>query len=348
MSSKKTKRRFSLAKGEQASVALVFVFLFVVTGCVMALWGCQKLERYRNLEKLENVTLDRLRKNMYVKGTVKSTLCCYGTYELYDCYVVPIGVKGEEKQQYITVFADTYNSVQLDKLPTSDYVEEEVGTARQQTRVKETEIFGVVKKLPKDCFNYEFLEKQLGTSNRMEIDGIVSDVYYIQYAKEENIKYWLQGGLTLMFCGIILYIFFVAPAYRKRALIADKEEEYRNPQIRKETKQKITNSIQHFVESMFDDIAMVFVEHGGNMAKISKDTEIAAILSCFIHATYDKVYEDYVDQNELYTIEFVMKSGETIESSVNSDNIIAWYGSFNRMDYASCGKLRKILNSNHV
>lgn len=346
MSNKKTKRRISLAKGEPASVALAFVFLFVVAGSVMALWGCQKIERYKNLEQLENVTLDKLHKNMYVKGSVKSTLCCYGTYELYNCYVVPIGTEGDEKQQYITVFADTYNSVQLDKLPTSDYVREEVGMAKKEPEAKEIELFGVVKKLPEDCFDYEFLEQQLGKSNRMELDNIVSDAYYIQYAKEENIKYWLQGGLTLLLCGIILYLFFVAPAYRKKSVLASQEEEYRNPNIRKETKQKVTNSIQHFVENMFDDITMVFVEHCGNVAKISKDTEIAAILSCFTHATYDKVYEDYVNQDELYNIEFVMKNGDTIESSVNSDNIIFWYGSFNRMDYVSCGKLRKILNSN--
>lgn len=344
MSTKKTKRRISLAKGEFVSAALTFVFLFVVAGCIMLFFGIQKIERYRNLESLENLTMDKLHENIYVKGSMKSTLCCYGTYEVYDCYVVPIGTAADGEQQYITIFADTYNSVKLGKLPTCDYVLEEMGAAQKNSEQEELEVFGVIKKLPEDCFDYDFLAQQLGTDNKMEIDSIVSDAYYIQYAKEDSIKYWSQAGLTLLACGIILYIFFVVPAYRKKKVVVNEEEAYRDPDIRKETRKKVTNSIQHFLDRMFDDITMVFVEHCGKIVKISKDTEIAAILNCFTHATYDKVYEDYVNQDELYTIEFVMKNGETIESSVSPDNIIYWYGSFNRMDYVSCGKLKKILN----
>ena len=347
MSEKKTRQRISLAKGETASVAVIFVLLFVVAGCIMLFVGNTKIERYKNLKYMEDVTIGQLQENMYVKGRIESTLCCYGTFDLYDCYVVPIGITEDEKQQYITIFADTYNSVRLEELPTQDYVQEEVGTATKDSDAEGVEIFGVIKKLPKDCINYDFLGQQLGTESSKEIERIVSGTYYIQFAKEDSIKYWSECGLTLLFCGIIIYIFFVIPSYRKKVLIS-KEEEYKDPGIRKETKQKITNSIQHFVDHMFDEITMIFIAHGGNTVEISKDTEIAAILSCFIHATYDKVYEDNVSRDELYTIEFVMRDGETVESALNSQNIIFWYGSLNRMDYVSCGKLKKIFNNNQL
>lgn len=347
MSDKKTKQRISLAKGEAVSAAVIFVFLFVVAGCIMLFIGNIKIERYKNLKSMEDVTLGQLKENMYVKGRVESTLCCYGTFDLYDCYVVPIGTTEDGKQQYITIFADIYNSVKLEDLPTDDYVQEEVGTSTKASDAEGVEVFGVVKRLPKDCVNYDFLVQQLGTESRKEIDRIVSGTYYIQPAKEDSVKYWSECGLTLLFCGIIVYIFFVIPGYRKKVLIS-KEEEYKDPGIRKETKQKVTSSIQHFVDHMFDDITMVFIEHCGNTVEISKDTDIAAILSCFIHATYDKVYEDNVSRDELYTIEFVMKDGETVESAMNSQNIIFWYGSLNRMDHVSCSKLKKIFNNNQL
>ena len=347
MSNKETKQRIGFAKGESVSVVQMFVILFVVAGCIMLFWGSQKMERYKNLKYLQDVTLDQLQENMYVKGNVDSTLCCYGTYDLYDCYVVPIGVAGEEKQQYITVFADTYHSVKLEKLPTYDYVQEEVGTAKKDPAAEGMEIFGVVKKLPEDSMNYDYLKQQLGIEGNKEIDSIVSGMYYIQFAKEDNMNYWSDCGFVLLFCGILLYVFFVIPSYRKRALIT-KEEEYRDPDIRKETKQKVTTSIQHFVDNMYDDITMILVEHSGNRAQISADTEIAAILNCFIRATYDKVYEDYVSRDDLYAMQFVMRNGEIIESAMNSENVILWYGSLNRMDYVSCSKLKGIFINNQL
>ncbi len=347
MSNKETKQRIGLAKGEAVSVVQMLVILFVVIGCIMLFFGSQQMERYKNLKYIEEVTLDQLQENMYVKGNVDSTLCCYGTYELYDCYVVPIGVSGEEDQQYITVFADIYNSVKLEELPTYDYVREEVGTAKKDSAEERMEIFGVIKKLPEGSINYDYLKQQLGIESKKEIDSIVSGRYYIQIAKEENVGYWSECGIVLLFCAILLYVFFVIPNYRKRALIS-KEEDYANLNIRKETKQKVTTSIQHFVDHLYDNITIIIVEHLGNIVQISADTEISAILNCFLRATYDKVYEDYVSKDNLYIIQFVMKNGEIIESAMNSENVIFWYGSLNKMDPVSYSKLKKIFNNNHL
>lgn len=341
---KETKQRIGLAKGEPVSMVQSFVILLVVAGCVMLFFGGQKLERYKNLKYIEDITFEQLQENIYVKGNVDSTLCCYGTYELYNCYVVPIGAESGEQQQYITIFADTYNSVKLDELPTYDYVQKEVGTAKKTSAAEGMQIFGVIKKLPKDCMNYDYLKQQLGIESEKKIDNIVSGMYYIQFAEEENVGYWSDCGIVLLFCGILLYVFFVIPSYRKWGLIT-KEEEYKNPDIRKETKQKVTTSIQHFVDNMYDDITMILVEHLGNMVQISADTEISVILNCFIRATYDKVYEDYVNRDDLYTIQFVMKNGETIESAMNTENVIFWYGSLNRIDPVSYSKLKAIFNN---
>lgn len=346
MSKRKTKQRIGLAKGEVVGAIQIIVIAFVVAGCIMLLLGNQKIQRYKNLKAIDDVTIEQLQENMYVKGKIKSTLCCYGSYELYDCYVIPIGKTGEE-QQYITIYADNYNSVKLDELPTTDYVQNEVGVAKSDSDAEEIELFGMVKKLPEDAMNYEYLEQQLNVEGKEKVAGIVSDSYYVQFAKEEGIKYGVECGVTLMFCGIVLYIFFVLPNYRKRTVVSD-EEAYRNPSIRKETKQKVTSSIQRFIDNVYDEISMILIEHSGKIATISTDVEISAILNCFIHANYDKVYEEYVERDELYTIEFVLKNGESIESAVNTENIIFWYGSLNRIDHISCNKLRKIFNANHL
>lgn len=346
MSKKKTKQCINFAKGEPISKMQIVVILFVIAGCIMLFLGNQRIERYRNVKSIENVTLDELQENMYVRGNVYSTLCCYGTYKLYDCYVVPIGSE-DEKQQYITVFADLYHSVELENLPTLDYVRSEVGMAEGDLAKEGVEIFGEIKKIPKDILNYDYLKQQLGTESEKEINSTVSEVYYIHYVKEESIQYWWKCGITLVFCGIVLYLFFVIPSYRRRILIT-KDEEYRNPQIRQKTRQEVTNSIQHFMDNVYDEITMILVEHFGNIAQISSDTEVATILNCFIHATYDKVYEEHVNSDDLYTVEFVMKNGETIESTMNSENIIFWYGSLNRMDHVSCSKIKKIFYNNQL
>ena len=131
MSKRRTKQRFGLAKGEVVSAIQIIVIAFVVAGAIMLLLGNQKIQRYKNLKAIDDVTIDQLQENMYVKGKIQSTLCCYGSYDLYDCYVIPIGKTEEEEQQYITIYADIYNSVKLDELPTTDYVQEEVGMAKE-------------------------------------------------------------------------------------------------------------------------------------------------------------------------------------------------------------------------
>lgn len=347
MSKRKTKQRIGLSKGEVASAIQVVVIAFVVAGCIMLFLGNQKIQRYKNLKSIDDVTISQLQENMYIKGKIKSTLCCYGSYELYDCYVIPIGKTEEELQQYITVFADNYNSVKLDDLPTEDYVQGEIGMQEPASETDGMEFFGIVKKIPKDTMDYDYLEKQLNVQSKEKIDNIIANAYYIQFTKEEGIKYGVECGLTLLFCGIVLYIFFVLPSYRKRTVVSE-EEEYRDPRIRKETKQKVTTSIQRFIDNVYDDISVILIEHSGKIAKISADVEISAILNCFTHASYDKVYEEYVNRDELYTIEFVLKNGESIESAVNSENIIFWYGSFNRIDHVSSNKLKKIFNANQL
>lgn len=346
MSKKETKQRISFAKGESVSKIQVVVILFVIVGCIMLFLGNQRIERYRNVTSIENLTLDELQQNMYVKGKVYSTLCCYGTYNLYECYVVPIGSENEQ-QQYITVFADLYHSVELEELPTLDYVRSEVGMAEGNSVKEGVEIFGEIKKIPKDVLNYDYLKQQLGSESEKKINSTVSEAYYIHYVKEESIRYWWECGITLVFCGIVLYLFLVIPSYRRRVLIT-KDEEYTNPEIRQKTRQKVTNSIQHFIDNVYDEITMILVEHSGNIAQISNDTEVATILNCFIHATYDKVYEEYVNRDDLYTVEFVMKNGETIESAMNLENIIFWYGSANRMDHVSCGKIKRVFYNNRL
>ena len=344
MSKKRVKRRIGLAKGEIVSAVQVIVIAFVVAGCIMLLLGNQKLQRYKNLKNIDDVTINQLQENMYVKGKIESTLCCYGSYDLYDCYVVPMGQTEDEGQQYITIYANNYDSVRLDELPTTDYVQHEVGMGKRDIETESIELFGMIKKLPDDAMNYEYLQEQLKVEGKEKVAGIVSDAYYIQFAEEEGVKYGIECGITLLFCGLVLYIFFVVPSYRKKVVVGD-EEEYRNPKLRKETKQKVTNSIQRFIENVYDDISVVLIEHCGKIATISNDVDISIILNCFVHAKYDKVYEEYVDQDELYTIEFVMNNGESIEGALNGENIIFWYGSLNRIDHISCSKIKKIFRA---
>ena len=103
MGSYSEKRKFKFLNRRVITKVDVIVLLFIVIGCSMIIYGNEKIQRYKNLKKLEKLTIDQIQENTYVKGNIDSTLCCYASIDLYDYYVIPMGMKGKTRQYIVIV-----------------------------------------------------------------------------------------------------------------------------------------------------------------------------------------------------------------------------------------------------
>ncbi|MBQ4531123.1 MAG: hypothetical protein IJA36_11055 [Lachnospiraceae bacterium] len=345
MRKKDSKRKDKILKKRLITTMDLLVLLLIISGCIMMLYGNGKIEAYENTRNLEELTIDQIQENMYVKGTVNSTLCCYASIDLYECYVIEMGAT-EKNSQYITILADTYHSVALAKLPTEDYVWEEIGMVNNAGTKDGIEFLGIIKKLPEDALSYDFLKEQFNVDSNKKVNELISSEYCIKFIKEDSIEYWFQCGSVLVLCGIILYLFFVLPKLWKKRFKRE-EEESKNPETRKRTKEKVTGSIVHFLQNVESEIVAIIIDEAGKVSKINSKFEIETILNCFIHATYDKVYEE-MDEEGLYIIQIVLENGDIIECSIQSENILFWYGNWYLMDSASCSKIKKIFYKNSI
>ena len=345
MRKRNTKRKDKILKKRLITKIDLLVLFLIVSGCIMMLYGNTKIEAYKNVQNIEDLTMEQLQENMYVKGTIHSTLCCYASIDLYDYYVIELGA-AEENPQYITILADTYHSVALAKLPTKDYVWEEIGMVSKAETKDGMDFLGIIKEMPVDSMNYDYLKEQFQTDSNKTVDNLVSSVYCIKFIEEDSIEYWFQCGFVLVLCGIILYLFFVLPKLWKKTFKKE-EDRSRDPVLRKQTKEKVTGSIVQFLQKAESEIVSIIVDESGKILKIESKSEIETILNCFLHATYDKVYEE-VTEESLYIIQFIMENGDIIECSMYSDNIIFGYGTWYLIDSSSCNKIKKIFYKNSL
>lgn len=345
MRKRNSKRNVKFLKKRLITKMDLLVLLLIISGCIMMLYGNSKIEAFQNTRNIEELTIEDLQENMYVKGTVNSTLCCYASIDLYEYYVIEMGAT-QGHYQYITVLADTYHSVALAKLPTTDYVWEEIGMVPKEDTQEGMEFLGVIKKLPQDTFNYEYLREQFQTDSNKTVEQFVSSEYCIKFVDENSVEYWFQCGSVLVLCGIILYLFFVLPRLWKKKFKRE-EDSSKNPTVRKQTKEKVTGSIVHFLQKVDNEITAIIVDKSGKISKITSKSEIEEILNCFIHATYDKVYEE-MDEESYYIIQFILENGDIIECSLYSENILFWYGTWYLMDSVSCTKIKKHFIKNNI
>ena len=102
MGSYSEKRKFKFLNRRVITKVDVIVLLFIVIGCSMIIYGNEKIQRYKNLKKLEKLTIDQIQENTYVKGNIDSTLCCYASIDLYDYYVLP-GFSFHSHRYYIVI-----------------------------------------------------------------------------------------------------------------------------------------------------------------------------------------------------------------------------------------------------
>ena len=56
-------------------------------------------------------------------------------------------------------------------------------------------------------------------------------------------------------------------------------------------------------------------------------------------------YNDYIEEVDYYDINLVQKDGEAVLVRLNEQNVLEWYGNYNRMDYNSGKYIRKIIKS---
>lgn len=342
MKEKKEKKRVWLVQKASFWSTWALFVLFVGVGIVLMYHGNFVTEQYERRKSVEDLTLSNLGEGLYVEGIITSTVGCYESYDLYDYYVIRIG---EEKKQCITVLSNTYNSVALEKLPTADYRWQD--GMEQVSEAKEGHyICGILTPLKRENINYAYLKSQFGVTTDKEVDRIVSSKYCIKLIKPENISVWGNAGKASLVCGILVLVFVVLPSYGKKVSVKYMEvDEYEE---RKEMKKRTSESIKHFLENVYDEISLIMVEYSGKIVEIKHETEIRDFLNCFIQASYDKVYDEYVDRNETYNIEFVMKNGDAISGAMNMENVLFWYGGITRIDHASCKKIKNIIRSKGV
>lgn len=342
MNEKKEKRHVRLVQNSSFWATWFIFLMFLIGGCVLLYQGNLITNRYNARKDLSNLSLDTLREGTYVEGTVNSTLCCYGTYDLDDYYVVPIG---EEKKEYITLLSQTVDSMELEKLPTQGY-EWQDGSEEFQEAEEGYYICGIIEKINPQNFNYAYLEQQFNTLDRDKINKMISSQYCVKLIDPKNVSLWGNAGKLVLFIAGIFFIFVVLPSYQKRVRI-EQLEENTEEQYRME-RQKTSNSIKHFIENAYDSVVRIIFEHEGKIVQVTSKSEIHDILNCFLRANYDKVYDDYVEQDDIYQIEFVLDNEDSISSSLNGENVILWYGSYNRMDHNSCKRVRTIFQSMEI
>ena len=342
MKTEKVKKRVWLAqKASFWSTWAIFV-LFMGVGLVLSYHGNFVMEQYEGRKPVEQLYLDNLGEGLYVEGTITSTVGCYANVDLYDYYIIRIG---KEKNQCITVLSNTYNSVALEKLPTSDYRWqdglESVGEAEEGHY-----ICGILTPLEREDINYDYLTKQFGVNTEKQVDKIISPNYCIKLIKPENLSIWSNAGKTCIICGILVFVFIVIPSYGKKVSVHYQEVDVIAE--RKRLKQKTSEGIKNFLENVDDNINLIMILHDGNLIKLTIPGEIRDFMNCFINASYDRVYDEYVDETEAYTIEFVMENGDAISAAMNRENILFWYGETTRMDHHSCKKMKNIIRSKEI
>lgn len=345
MEEKKEKRHIRFVQNGSFWATWFLFLVFLIGGIILLYQGNLVTTSYNVRRDLEDLSLDNLRVGSYVEGTVKYTLCCYGNYDLKDYYVVGIG---KDEDEYITVLSQTADSVALEKLPTLGYEWQEDSTEPFQEAEEGYYICGIIEEMEPDSLNYDYLERQFNTTDHAKIDKQISPKYCIRLIDPKNITIYGNVGKLCLFIAAVVFIFVVLPSYRRKVRVELLEEEAKEQyQLNRE---KTSKSIKHFIENTYDKVSRIIFEHEGKVIQITSKSEIRDVLNCFLNAKYDKVYDDYMEQNgdDVYQLEFVLENEESISSSLNGDNVLLWYGSYNRMDHVSGKKVRTIFQSMEI
>lgn len=342
MSEKKEKKKIRLVQTASFWSTWAIALFIASIGSDCMYYYNQLSTKYEARKSIDDISMDELQEDMYVEGVVTSTVCCYASCDLYDYYVINIG---EEGGQCITVLSKTYDSIALEKLPTSDYRWQD-GTEQEKESEEGYYICGRIKLIDTENINYSYLKTQFGVDSEREVDKLLSNKYCIKIVDPDNIEVWGNAGKASFACAGMIVLFVVIPSYRKRTYIKHVEED--ELEKRKMARKKTSASIKHFLEQAYEEVSLIILEHNGEIAKITVQTEIKDVLNCFIQANYDKVYDEYVEEEEEYHIEFVMKNGDSITSAMNTGNIIFWYGGMSRIDHNSCKKIKNIIRSTGI
>lgn len=344
MSEKKEKHHVRFVQNSSFWATWFIFLVFLIGGYVLLYQGNLTTSRYNARKNLSNLSLDTLHEGTYVEGTVYSTFCCYGSYDLKDYYVVKIG---KDKEEYITLLSQTVDSMELEKLPTQSYQWQDDSLDSFQEAEEGYYICGIIQQMNPENFNYDYLERQLNTTDRVKINKMISPKYCVKLINAKNISVWGNTGKLSLFLAGLVFVFVVVPSYRKRVRVeqigTETREQYR------QNRQKTSASIKRFIENTYDSVVRIIFEHQGNIVQVTSKSEIHDILNCFLCANYDKVYDDYyIEQNDIYEIEFVMDNEDSISGSLNGENVILWYGNCTRMDRNSSKKVKTIFQSMEI
>lgn len=340
MSKRKGKNRSRLVQNGSLIGTWVLFFITLFAGIWLGYRG-EKLEQdYASRVSLDKISLETLKEGTYVEGTVHTTLCNYGSYNLYDHYVVNIG--GEDSKQYITLLSNTSNSIELEKLPTYDYkYQDDMGTLQEGEG--EFSFVGVIEPLKEGTFNYEYLESQLNTTSAVRVADMVSNKYGIRLIDESVVSNTKNLSKVLFAFALLAFVFVILPSLR---YVSHMEyEEIDEVAERKKARQQTSDLIRHFFEKAHENVENVVIEHNGNVVNVSEKRTVEDMVDCFSNARYDKVYEDYIEEEEYYDIDLIQKDGESIPVKLSEQNVLFWYGNYNRMDYNSSNHIKSIIKN---
>lgn len=340
MSKKQGKRRGGWVQNGSIIGAWVIFFVALFAGLWLGYQGEQLKMDYANRVSLEEISLGDLRAGTYVGGTIHSTLCNYGTYDLYDHYVVNIGT--EDSGQYITLLSNTANSIELEKLPTYDYkYQDDMGTLQEEEG--EFTFVGVVEPLKEDTFNYEYLENQFNTTSAVKVSEMVSNKYGIRLIDESVITNVQNLSKVLFVFAILIFLFVILPGLKYVSHV--EYEEVDEVAQRKKARQQTSQVICQFFKKVYGKVETVVIEHDGNVVNISEKSKVRDIIDCFSGASYDKVYDDYIEDGDFYDISLIQEDGGAISMKLNDHNLLFWYGNYNRMDHNSSKHIKNIIKS---
>ncbi len=315
-------------------------FTTLLAGIWLGYRGEQLEQNYANRVPLEKISLNTLEEGVYVEGTIHATLCNYASYDFYEYYVVRIGA--EDSEQYISLISNTSNSIQLEKLPTYDYkYQDDMGTLQEGEG--EFSFVGVIEPLKTGTFNYDYLESQLNVGSASQVAEIVSDEYGIRLINESNISNTKNLSKILFVFGLLSFLFVILPSLRY--VNRTDYEEVDEIAQRKQARQQTSERIRQFFKKLHENVETVVVEHDGKVVYVSEKGKVEDVVSCFSNAEYDRVYNDYIEEVDYYDINLVQKDGEAVLVRLNEQNVLEWYGNYNRMDYNSGKYIRKIIKS---